>query len=219
MEIGSFVHDNLFAGCCPAPVTDTGIILRGEGDSGMLKRGTVMGKVKVGTVPATGTPGANTGNGTLTGVAAARRIKAGTYTLTCIDTATNSGLFRVVDPDGNHIGTARVGQVFTSPQINLTVNDGAIDYVAGDSFTIVVPAGSGYLRRVNSANVDGSGVVHSVLAEKRTIEAGAEDLGAPLIKQGHLNDSGLFFGGSDTIATHGEDLKALNLITSKNRVA
>jgi hypothetical protein len=218
MEIGTFEHDNLLASETPPLVTGVGTILRGEGTLGVLTRGTVMGKVKVGTVPATGTAGANTGTGTCASVTASKGIKPGTYTLTCIDVIANSGLFRVVDPDGNHIGVARVGVAFTSPQINFTLSD-ATDFVAGDSFTIVVPAGSGFLRRLNSANVDGSGVPFAVLAEKRTIEAGAESLAAPLYVQGHLNEAKLVFGGSDTIATHREALKELNLITSKNRLA
>jgi len=56
-------------------------------------------------VPATGTAdGGNTGNGTVTGVRGARSHKVGTYTVECVEAATNGGKFEVKDPDGNSLG-------------------------------------------------------------------------------------------------------------------
>jgi len=56
-------------------------------------------------VPATGTAGSgNTGNGTVTDVRGSRAHKVGTYTVECVEAATNGGKFEVKDPDGNSLG-------------------------------------------------------------------------------------------------------------------
>ena len=113
----------------------------GEGTTGVVPRGAVLGKVTAGACPTTGTAGGgNTGTGTMTSVTAGKKVKAGVYTMTCIDAQTNAGTFKVVNPDGEEIGIARVGTAFTSPEINFTIGDSA-DFVAGDSFTVTVPAG------------------------------------------------------------------------------
>jgi hypothetical protein len=56
-------------------------------------------------VPAIGTAGSNTGNGTVTGVKSGRSLKAGVYGVECIEAAANSGKFEITDPDGNSLGT------------------------------------------------------------------------------------------------------------------
>lgn len=64
-----------------------------------------------------------------------------TFTVLASAAAGNGGAFSVVDPDGNRLKDAAIG-AYVSAQINFTINDGATDFVAGDSFTVTVAAGS-----------------------------------------------------------------------------
>jgi len=64
----------------------------------------------------------------------------------------NGGLFNVVAPDGANLGNASVGVAYQNAQINFTINDGATDFIIGDSFTVT--AGNGGLFSVSAP--DGS---------------------------------------------------------------
>lgn len=93
-------------------------------------------------VAAAGTTGAvvGTGNGAITASpATGAGAKVGTYQVTCIAAAANSGTFSVEDPDGVTIGSAVVGAPFTT-HLTFTIADGANDWVVGDHFPIVVAA-------------------------------------------------------------------------------
>jgi hypothetical protein len=96
---------------------------------------------------ATGGPavaGANTGNGTVSGIVVNNNFtKTETWTLTCIAAIVNSGLFSVVGSVTGSRGVATVGSTFTSntitpanSELQFLINDGATDFVAGDTFTI-----------------------------------------------------------------------------------
>lgn len=94
------------------------------------------------TVPATGTAGAgNTGDGTCSGVSGGVLVKCGIYTLTCIATGGDSGIFSVTDPDGYALPQATVGVAYINSQINFILNDGAQDFILGDTFTITTADG------------------------------------------------------------------------------
>lgn len=83
----------------------------------------------------------NTGDGelTLAEPAVNSKVKHGVYTAVCIAQDTDSGVFRVEDPNGNHIGDATVGVAFNK-EIKFTIADGDADFVVGDKFTITVIA-------------------------------------------------------------------------------
>ncbi|MBW2342512.1 MAG: head decoration protein [Deltaproteobacteria bacterium] len=136
-------------------------ILSGED----LPCGAVVGKVKT-SCPTTGTAdGGNTGDGTCTGVTAGAQVKLGTYILTCIAAAGNAGTFEVRDPDDITLGQATVAVAYTSEQIDLTLNDGAADFIVGDIFTIAVTAGSLKMVRIAFAAVDGSEDAHGFVID------------------------------------------------------
>lgn len=85
--------------------------------------------------------GGNTGNGTVTGVTVSNGYtKTETITLTCVTAVANGGVFHVSGSISGSLGLATVGSAFNSPVINLTINDGATDFVVGDSFTIATTA-------------------------------------------------------------------------------
>lgn len=86
-----------------------------------------------------------TGNGVMTLDATTPVLagaKNGTYTATCITAATNSGTFRVEDPDGYVLGDVAVGGTFAD-DIKFVIADGSTDFVVGDKFTIAVTTSAG----------------------------------------------------------------------------
>lgn len=109
-----------------------------------VKTGQILGKRRVATTAPVVTPGTNTGNGTLTMDGSTPVLdggKVGTYRAICVQAITNGGRFDVLNPDGVMIGEATVGTVF-GREIKFTINDGATDFVVGDSFAIAVASGT-----------------------------------------------------------------------------
>ncbi len=76
----------------------------------------------------------------------------------------DSGTFAINDPDGLALPDATVAVAYTNAQIEFTINDGAADYVAGDSFTVEVAAGSGKIVPVAADAVDGSQTAYGFMA-------------------------------------------------------
>jgi len=131
-----------------------------------LEIGAVLGKVTLGACPATGTADdGNTGGGSCGSVTAGAKAQQGTYTLRCIKAATGAGDFEVIAPDGTLVGIATVAVAFTSDHINFTLADGDPDFAVGDLFTITIPAGSGKVREIQFAGVDGTQHAYGVLID------------------------------------------------------
>lgn len=84
---------------------------------------------------------ANTGNGTVTGVAGRVGAPAETWTLTAIIAAVNGGTFSVVGSVSGPQANAVVGVAYDNGKIAFTINDGAVDFIVGDNFTITSTAG------------------------------------------------------------------------------
>lgn len=120
-----------------------------------LSPGSVLGQVTVATAPTTGT-GVGTGNGTMTGVTAGRSTIVGTYTATCITVDTNVSTWSVKNPNGAALPAASNAIAYTSSELNFTINDGATDFIVGDTFTIAVTVGGLQHRAVSFSAVDGS---------------------------------------------------------------
>lgn len=121
-----------------------------------LVAGTVCGLINVGTGTAAIKGGGNTGNGVFT-MDATNPVrpgaKVGVYTVRCIAAATNSGTFRVEDPDGYVLGDVAVAATFDD-DVKFSVADGAADFIVGDGFDITVVAGSGKVTQFSlTANV------------------------------------------------------------------
>lgn len=113
------------------------------GASQTIVAGQVLGKIKPDTgtitVGAAAAVAGNTGNGTVTAGSPTYNagVKEGTYRAVAIEPTTDLGKFAVEDPDGIIVGVATVGTAFNGP-IKFTINDGATDFVSGDSFTWAV---------------------------------------------------------------------------------
>lgn len=160
-----------------------------------LQPGHVLGKVDVGTASGAAVSG-NTGNGAISAVSAGSTAKAGVYTATCIEPASNGGTFTVEDPDGVNVGTAVVGTPFAGP-VNFTVADGATDFVAGDRFAITVASGSGKYKEYDPANTDGSQTAVAILLDAVDATGGDKD-GVIVARHAEVNAAELvWFSGAD----------------------
>jgi hypothetical protein len=80
----------------------------------------------------------NVGNGTITTAGAGVDAVIGTYTLVCVSTRAEHGIFEVRDQDNRVLGRANVGTNFTSTVLSFTINDGTTDFAVGDTFSIEI---------------------------------------------------------------------------------
>lgn len=85
----------------------------------------------------------NVGNGTAAVASPSTGVGAqdGQYRAVCVGTATNGGTFEVYDPNGDPVGTATVGTLFSN-EVRFTISDGSTDFAAGDEFKIDVVGAS-----------------------------------------------------------------------------
>lgn len=166
-----------------------------------MSRGTVVGKVTLGAATAEA-DGGNTGNGTLTVDATTPVLagaKVGDYIVTAIAADTDSGTFRVEDPDGNVLGDVDVGDTFAD-DIKFVIADGGTDFAVGDKFTVTVAAGSGKFVTSLAAATDGSQEPYGILADDTVLADGA-DIEANIYIGGEFNADYLTFGAGHTAAS------------------
>lgn len=208
-SVDSVNYDNLISGD-NVPIQTKGVTV--ASGQGALVRGTVLGQIKIAVgAPAAG--GGNTGDGTVTGVSLGKKAKIGTYTLKCVTAAANGGTFSVVGPDGEAYADAVVGSAYAGP-LNFTINDGAADFVVGDTFTIAVAAGSEKHVKVNSANTDGSGEADCILTDD--IDATSADVVITAYTSGPFNRKALVFGGTDDASDHEAVLRQKGIFLKDN---
>jgi len=176
---------------------DVVTVLAGSGAERALLNGMVLGRITKGAATGAAVAG-NTGNGTITAsptVGAA--AKPGVYRLVCIEPATDAGKFTVEDPDGILIGVAAVGVQFTT-HLTFTIADGSTDFVAGDSFTITVAAGSGKVKQIDFAATDGSAQASGLLLLDTTAPDGADKSGVAVVRNAIVSDNGITWPGGAT---------------------
>jgi hypothetical protein len=172
-------------------------VLAGSGSDRVLTTGMVLGRITKGAATGAAVAG-NTGDGTITAsptVGAA--AKPGVYRLVCIEPATNAGKFSVEDPDGVMIGVATVGVQFTT-HLTFTIADGSADFVAGDSFTITVAAGSGKVKQIDFAATDGSDAAYGILLLDTTAPDGVDQSGVAIVRNAIVSDNGIIWPGATT---------------------
>jgi hypothetical protein len=188
-----------------------------EQDAGratVLAQYTLMANKPV-TIPTTGTADAgNTGDGTVTAVAAAAGgvPAVGDYTLECTFAVANGGVFKLTDPGANIVAdnlTLRVGAglltTFVEAGITFTVTDGATDFAAGDKFTITTTA-NGKTVPFDATAVDGTEIPEGIYmgADIPAADLVAGDvLDNPVVYSAMKFDEAklVFDNGSDTLAT------------------
>lgn len=173
MPSETYTPDNLIFGLLPVS-TDSVKIPSG---TGTVARGMVLGVTQY-VVPTTGTAdGSNTGNGTCTAVVGNKKTMSGIYTIKCTSAITNSGQFRLTNPNGKFIAdiliTAGAGGtgVLVSNELNLTLTDGSTDFALDDFFTVTVTSGIPATGTADGGNT-GNGTLTLVIGQKN-IKAGA----------------------------------------------
>lgn len=114
---------NAVGGVAPSGVLATGD-LTFNGNGVLVGTGGGIGAVTSGA--------GNTGNGTVSGLAATSATVAQTVTLT----ATSPTTFSVVGSVSGALGTATVGTPFTSGQLDFTINAGSTAFASGDTITV-----------------------------------------------------------------------------------
>ncbi|MFH2098515.1 MAG: head decoration protein, partial [Pseudomonadota bacterium] len=119
---------------------------------------------------------------------AADFIAGDTFTLAVTEADHDAGTFSVLAPNGEALPNATVGVAYVNDQINLTLTDGAADFIAGDTFTIPVTAGTGYVVELAPSAVDGTQVPYGFLiaavdASLAAVEAVAIVRGAQVITE------------------------------------
>lgn len=86
-----------------------------------------------------------TGNGVLTPDVTTpflAGVQEGAYRIVCIEPGSNAGTFVVFDPQGVQLGTVVAGGSAFANQVRFAIADGAADFIAGDTFTLWVKAGT-----------------------------------------------------------------------------
>lgn len=168
-------------------------------------------------VPNTGTAGGgNTGNGTMTNVEGRRRLKVGTYTLTCITAVAHGGVFSVVDPDSialpNATMTPGAGGTtnFENDQIAFSLTDGSTDFIVGDTFTVAVTIAPRQCVALDKTAGDGSSVPYGVLAEALDATSAAKTGIAYL--EGQFNERSLVFASGTDIEDVRDAMRDVGLI-------
>lgn len=81
----------------------------------------------------------NTGNGVMGAVTGLAGVAEGDYEVLIIDPVAAAGAFSVTGPDGAVVETGTVGAPFAN-EVSFTLADGAVDFIAGDRFTLTVAA-------------------------------------------------------------------------------
>jgi hypothetical protein len=185
------------------------VVLSGQN----LAMGAVVGKVTKST-PATGTAGTNTGGGTCTAVTAGAKARIGTYTLTAL----SATAFAVKDPDGVALPDAVVGTPYVNDGLNFTINDGSPDFIAGDTFTIAVAAGTGKVRAINFSAVDGTQDAYGFLIA--ACDASLADTAAvAIVRDAVIVSDNLVWPVTSPVVTDAQKAAALAQLADKSIVA
>lgn len=147
-------------------------LLAGSGAVRSIALGTIVAIGALSIASAAG--GGNTGDGAISGLALGAAAQPGVYQIECIEAATNAGVFSVIGPDNDRKEDLTVAVAYDNGEIELTLADGAADFVVGDSFTVTVTEGTEKVEALDLAGVDGSQTVVGVCLADATAADGAD---------------------------------------------
>jgi len=164
-------------------------VLAGSGSDRTLAVGEVFGKRTKSTVTATADAG-NTGDGAAGTVTLGSKAEAGVYTLTCVAAAADAGTFQVLTPQGYQLPDLEVGQAYAGSHINLTLADGAADFVVGDVFTVEL-SGDDKVVALDTSATDGSQEAAGILADNVTAPDGEDADGVVIVRHAVVSDAAL----------------------------
>lgn len=154
--------------------------------SGMnLVAGAVLGKITKGAATPAADVG-NTGDGAMGAVTLGTLAQVGDYLLECIAASANAGTFAVFAPDGSRLADLTVAVAYAGDHLNMTLADGAADFVVGDKFSVTVAAGSGKFTELDPTAVDGSQVAAGILYDNTDASAADADAVA-IVRDAEVN--------------------------------
>ena len=163
-------------------------VLAGDGEDRMLKVGAVIARRTRSTVTVTAGDG-NTGDGEAAPAdpPLGALAEAGIYRLACITAGADGGTFQVLSPKGYVLPDLTVGEAYEGGHLNLTVADGAADFVVGDTFTIEV-SGDRKVVALDPAAVDGTAEAIGIVAYDVTAPDGADAEVTAILRDAVLAD-------------------------------
>lgn len=161
--------------------------------AGLILGLTTTGLTAVGAAQAT--PGANTGNGTMSAVALSQGVLQGVYLLQ-YNSATE---FEVYTPAGDLVGEGRNGVAFALGGLGFTMTAGGTAFVAGDGFTITVAANAnvGLYAPLSLTALDGTAVPAALLLNETDASTGNRKI-AVLNRDAEVNGSELIYPAGAT---------------------
>ena len=167
---------------------DAVTVLAGSGADRVLPVGSVIAKRSKSDAAVTADAG-NTGDGvaTLADPVLGANAEVGTYTITCVTAAADGGVFEVLTPKGFVLPSITVGQAYAGAHINLTIADGATDFIVGDIFTLDV-SGDGKIVALDPAGVDGTALAIGIVAADMTAPDGTDTNGVAIVREAILAD-------------------------------
>lgn len=184
--------------------------------------GQVLGQAVTGGFTVADAVKTGTGNGTITqsGTPASRYgddVMPGIYKAVCIAAAANAGTFRVTAPNGAVIGDATVGVAFASSHINFTINDGATDFIVGDSIVFTVDqTAKGKWYKYDPTATDGRQIAAGVLLKDAAGAASADVTSVALTRLANIETSRLVWPAGFTAAQISTGLAQLEARGIKN---
>ena len=185
---------------------------------GRVQAGTVLGYVAATYTAAGSATAGNTGNGTMSGLAAQAPALVGTYTITFISPTE----FSVVNPNGEPVpaqggtidlddagvvnGPGVIGTVFNSQGIGFLIAAGATAFAEGDSFSIAVANTGASWAPITSAS---SGVTAYGLLYGVTDTTNGPATAAAVVRFAEVNASELVWDSSLSAAQQNVAVAAL----------
>lgn len=164
-------------------------VLAGSGSDRSIVIGEVIGRRTKSSVAMDADPG-NTGNGVPGAVTLGSKTQVGVYTLTCTAASADAGTFQVQTPDGVLLPPLVVAVAYTGDHVNLTLADGAADFVVGDSFTITI-SGDKKVTALDLTAVDGTQNAAGILVYAAVAPDGTDKKAAAIVRDAKLSRSGL----------------------------
>ena len=148
---------------------------------------------------------------------AADFIAGDTFTVVVAEADHDAGTFNVLAPNGQALPAATVGVAYTNAQINFTLTDGAADFIAGDTFTITVAAGSGKCVELDPAAVDGSQVAYGITIA--AYDASLADVaGVAVVRNAVIVSDALTWPAGITVDQKTQALAELAAVGMTNRI-
>lgn len=166
-------------------------IKAGSGAARALVLGEVIGRENLADAVTTTPDAGNTGDGAVGAVTLGSKAVVGTYKLECITAATNGGIFKVVSPGGNRLKDLTVTLAYAGDHLNLTIADGAADFIVGDKIDIIVAKGTGQVTALDLTADDGRQAAYGAMIYPATAPDGSTTKGVAVVRQAKLAPSAL----------------------------